>query len=807
MSLQEYSEKRNFNQTPEPKAKLNKSNSLRFVVQRHKARSLHYDLRLEINGVLKSWAIPKGPSMNPDDKRLAIATEDHPVEYLRFEGVIPKGNYGAGKMQIWDKGLYDTLQKEKKALLEDYRQGNLKIELYGSKLKGAFALVRTNNSENDKQWLLIKKKDKYATNLFYDAETFVGKKTSTKKGKTIQLNPEKPIKPMLAGTATKIFNHPDWIYELKWDGYRMLANINHGEVSLYSRNGISYKSQYPSLVDDLEQIPHTAILDGEVVVVDKKGISDFQAMQNYSEKTKGELRYYVFDMLFLNGHSMLNLPLKDRKSLLPELLEDAKHIFYCDHVEGMGSAFYKKAIDAGMEGVLAKKADSSYSVGSRSENWLKIKTVESREAIICGYTASHKAVFGSLILGMYVEQKLTYIGNCGTGFSYRIQQNLLQKFQALETENSPFNQNINLKGRKAHWIEPLLICEVIYSEIIKKGLLRHPVFKGLREDKNTTEIGPEKKIAKKEKIPVASSKKSETLEIDGHPVPFSNLEKVYWPESGLKKYDIIDYYLKIAETILPYLKNRPQNLHRHPNGIEQQSFYQKDNENLPFWIATKNLYSTSSQKEINYLLCQNKASLLYMANLGCIELHPWNSKVGSLTKPDYTVIDLDPSEKNNFTEVLEVTLAAKEVLSKAKVDAYCKTSGSKGIHIYIPLGAKYTYKQARDFTKLLCYYIQNKLPGLTTLERSKKNRKNRIYLDYLQNRKGQSLASAYCVRPKKYAPVSTPVSWKEIEKGFAITDFTVHNLPKRIEKKGDIFKPILGQGISIEKALEYLESK
>ena len=811
MSLDEYQKKRNFSHTPEPTAEENSENLHRFVIQRHQARRLHYDLRLEIGGTLKSWAVPKGPSMNPADKRLAVHTEDHPITYLKFEGEIPKGNYGAGQMDIWDEGQFSSALSDKN-LLQQYQNGDLKLQFLGKKLKGEFALVNTKQGK-DNHWLLIKKKDEFATDLIYDAEAYAVKTAvAHKKGKAPKvrkLKPEDTVKPMLASTAQEIFNHPDWIYELKWDGYRLMAHVDDGKVRIYSRNGINYNSKFPKLVKDLEQIDHQVILDGEVVIVDKNGLPDFQALQNYDSKTPGTLRFYVFDMLFLNGHSMLELPLKDRKSLIPEVLEGLDHTFYCDHIEGMGMTFYKKAIDSGMEGVIAKKNDSTYAPGYRTESWLKIKAVESEEAIICGYTDSKGAVFGSLILGMYKEGELTYVGNCGSGFSNDQQKELLGKMESLAMESSPFAKKINLKGKTPNWIHPELICEVKFSEWTKAGALRHPVFKGLRNDKTALEVQSEVQIKTPEPPEVSgqATSNSGNLDIDGISVPFTNLGKMYWPKEKIRKYDLIEYYLQVSDTMLPYLLDRPQNLHRHPNGIQQKGFYQKDNESLPDWIHTTTIYSESANKKIEYMLCQNEATLLYMVNLGCIEINPWHSKIQDLDRPDYGVIDLDPSTHNTFEEVIETAQVVKEVLDLAKIEGYCKTSGSRGLHIYIPFAGTYSYKEGRDFIKLLCYFVQDRLPELTSMERAVKARKGKIYLDYLQNRRGQTIAAPYAVRPRKGATVSTPLKWDEVKSGLKITDFNIFNVPHRLSEEGDLFSSLLSKPIDMEKAIGNLNAE
>ncbi|MEX0661900.1 MAG: DNA ligase D [Balneolaceae bacterium] len=821
MTLTEYQKKRDFRSTPEPDGKKDKEkDQLRFVVQRHDARRLHYDLRLEMDGVLKSWAIPKGPSMNPKDKRLAIRTEDHPVKYLHFEGIIPKGNYGAGEMRIWDigtyKAAYSTSNKESE-LVEQVEKDSMKIEFSGEKLKGEFALFSMNKED---QWLLVKKDDEFSVDDDFDAEEWIDVHKSLKAVDSDKRDLSELIKPMLAKKASNIFEDPDWVYEMKWDGYRAIANIQYGKVKLYSRNGHSFNKKFATVVKGLKTIEHNAILDGEVVLLDKNGRSVFQNLQNYSPEDEGELIYYVFDLLHLNGHDTTELTLEDRKSLIPDVIGDAPGIKYSGHIKKNASEFYENAIEKGMEGVMAKKSGSKYFPGSRSDSWLKIKSNERQEALICGFTEG-KRDFGSLILGVYEDDKLTYIGNCGTGFDEEMQQEILKKMKPLKMEKSPFEEKINLKGREPNWVKPEIICEVVFSEWTDSGSMRHPVFKGLRLDKKPNEItkeaevmAPTKEKSKGEKEKKSSTKKSKTkstkqadntLEIDGISVSVTNLEKVYWPDEGYTKFDLIDYYIKVSDVIMPYLVDRPQNLNRHPNGINEKGFYQKDSGSmLPDWIETINIYSESSDKDIEYMLCQNTAALAYMANLGCIEINPWNSNINSLDNPDYTVIDIDPSKKTTFEDSIEVALAAKEVLDCAKIEGYCKTSGSSGMHIYLPMNAQYSYEEARDFTRLLCYYIKDLLPDLTTMERTIKKRKGKIYLDYLQNRSGQTLAAPYCVRPKKGATVSAPLKWSEVKKGLNMHDFTIHTMPDRIKSMKDPFKNVLGKGIDIAKTLEIL---
>ncbi|WP_405327858.1 DNA ligase D [Leeuwenhoekiella sp. LLG6367-2.1] len=812
MSLQKYNDKRDFKNTPEPSGQLDATNSNRFVIQVHKATRLHFDLRLELNGVLKSWAIPKGPSLSTKDKRLAIQTEDHPVSYLNFEGVIPKGNYGAGKMQIWDSGTFEILNDTKKSDPEALlKSGDLKIKFSGDKIRGDFALVRIKNSKSTNQWLLIKKQDAFSTSLDYDIDLpdFALPKVKSEASQP-KIKIDQVIKPMLATPTKEIFNNPNWIYEIKWDGYRLISHVNEGKVTLQSRNGQEYTSKFDLITEELKGLSQNVILDGEVVILEENGLPNFQKLQNYEAGvTKGVLRYYVFDVIYLNGYDMQKLPLIDRKSLLPEILEGLEYCKYCDHVEGMGTMFYNQAIESGLEGVIAKKKDSLYYPGIRFEHWLKIKNIESDEFLICGYTTptNKHDHFGSLILGNYVDDKLTYAGNCGTGFSNEMKKDLLAKFNEFETTESPFSEKITLKGRKPHWMLPKLVCEVKFMEQTENGLLRHPVFKGLRFDKElkkNVSSSPAKEV--KTNIDKSSISSDSVLNINSTSVSITNIEKIYWPETGYMKYDLIDYYLNISDFIIPYLVDRPQNLHRHPNGIKESGFYQKDNEYLPDWIESYSIYSKSADRDINYLLCQNEQTLIYMANLGCIELNPWNSKITSLDSPDYGIIDLDPSLKNSFEEVIEVAQAVKEVLTKAGIAGYCKTSGSTGLHIYIPMGGDYSYEEVRNFIKLLCIYVHQLVPEITSMERNLKKRGAKIYLDYLQNRRGQTLAAAYCVRPKKYATVSTPLKWNEVTQGLKIKDFTIKTTPERLQDYGDLFINVLKEGIDMESALQKLES-
>ncbi|MAU70525.1 MAG: DNA ligase D [Pseudozobellia sp.] len=808
MSLEEYNSKREFSTTSEPIGKISPiGGNNRFVIQRHSSRKLHYDLRLEIDGVLKSWAIPKGPSLNPADKRLAVRTEDHPVSYLNFEGTIPKGNYGAGEMEIWDFGIYtvDGMNNVSEILIS-LKQGNLKLFFNGQNIKGNYSLVRTGWKSGKEQWLMIKKKDEFAVNGLYDAESFTDGTENFTYPKN--LRPGLILSPMLATVRDKVFNDPNWIYELKWDGYRLIAHISDKGVLLQSRNGVSYNSKFPVLVDELKSLDNDVILDGEVVILNEQGISQFGELHNYPDYG-GILRYYVFDMIYLNGHSMLNLPLLDRKSLIPNVLEDLSITRFCDHIEGMGTTLLEMAKKSGMEGIIAKEIHSHYAIGTRSENWLKIKLSNSIDAIICGYVVADQGeTFSSIILGTKeANGNLIYIGNCGVGFGSDLKYDLKRIMSSFETLNSPFKSSIKLKGKKVIWLRPKLVCEVNFREKTKNNLLRQPVFKRVVnwEEPVIDSIDHDNSLINRdERIPRRGSIK-EYVDVDGFRVPISNLDKILWKESKKSKYHLIDYYLSISDYIIPYLKDRPQSLHRFPEGIENEGFYQKDVDFLPEWAESLNIYSKSSDREINYLLCQNAATLLYMANLGCIEINPWNSRKYSLEKPDYAIIDLDPPVTKSFSDIIRVTKVLAELLNELQLKSYYKLSGSKGIHVYIPMGAEYTYEEVRDFIKLICIVVEKRLPELTTLQRTIKKRNGKIYLDYLQNRRGQTVASTYSIRPLPKAPISTPFLLEELGHIDSAQYFTLNDIQQRILDMGDVFSPMLFEKSNLEDSLEELE--
>jgi len=809
MSLAVYNKKRNFKKTREPRGKRETARGLRFVVQRHQATRLHYDFRLELDGVLKSWAVPKGPSLNPSQKRLAVMVEDHPVSYIGFKGIIPEGNYGAGKVEIWDNGKFQPVDEDHKPIserqaLQSLKKGELKFGLKGKKLKGEFVLIRLKN--DDKNWLLIKHKDEFASNTIYDAEEEISKvKTAKSRTASKKSSGNKKvkgyIKPMLATIHRTPFDDEDWIFEIKWDGYRAIAETGDA-VKLYSRNGLDFSDRFSTIYNALQKIKHSAILDGEIVLLNEKDLPDFQKLQHYENNLNYPLVYYVFDLLELDGKNIEHLPLIQRKELLKKLLKKSSVIRYCDHIEKQGIAFLEKAKEQGLEGVIAKKSDSRYARGIRSREWLKLKNVQSTEVVIVGYTEPKggRSHFGSLVIANKKpkSRQWEYRGHVGTGFNSSSLASLKKKMDAFKADESPFKTKVPLNG-KVTWLKPKLVADIAYTEVTRDKIFRHPVFLRLREEKKTSEVNEE--VVEE----MTEVKRNETMKVGKYNVNITNRHKVFWPDEGYTKGDLVDYYDRVSGYILPHLKDRPLSLRRNPNGIRDEGFFHKDaGENAPEFVDVYPVHSESSNKIVDYIVGNNKATLLYLANLGCIEINPWNSTTKKPDHPTWMVIDIDPSDKNTFKDVVDVALATKEVLDRAGVKSYCKTSGASGLHVYVPMKNKYDYDTVKDFAHIIARMVQEQLPKTTSLERSLKKRGSRIYIDYLQNRSGQTLACAYSLRPKKGATVSTPLDWKEVNHELHPSQFNIENIFARLEKKGDLFKPVLTGSTNIEKALKKL---
>lgn len=809
MPLSKYREKRDLSKTTEPlgfnKQKTN-NNRLRFVVQKHQTSRMHYDFRLEVDGVLKSWAIPKGPSLDPSQKHLAIMVEDHPIEYKDFEGVIPKGNYGAGTVMVWDEGLYQPIGALSKGSLKTafktaIQNGHLAFVLAGKKLNGEFALIKLNGAaKND--WLLVKANDQYASdkNVLSQDRSAKTDMSMAEINRTDQELPKiisnnrisdipKNVKPMLSTLTDSAFNKPSWIFEIKWDGFRAITEISKNKIRLYSRNNQDFGEMFPQILDSFKGYKKDAVFDGEIVVVDKKGRSSFQLLQEYQTTGKGSLIYFIFDIIYFDGHDLTALPLETRRDILKKVMPQANNIKFSEDIKEQGKKLFEVAKKQDLEGIMAKLLTSTYQIGKRSQNWLKIKIHQRQEAVICGFTkpkGSRKG-FGALLLGVYEDDQLTYIGDVGTGLNDKLLDQLSKLMKPLITKTSPFDEIIK-NASSITWVKPSLVCEIKFQEWTKDGHMRQPVFLGLRNDKAAKEV--------KIELPINQQIPSQKIQ----PNNFSNSNKVFWPDLGITKGDLLKYYLKVSKFLLPYLAGRPESLNRFPDGVGGESFFQKNVEKPPIWMNTFKDVSGEDQHEVNYIICDDIQGLEYIINLGCMDLNVWNSKAKNPDKPDYMIFDLDP-EDINFDHVLETALVFKKVLKSIGIKSYPKTSGKRGIHIYVPLGHKYTFNQVSDFAHLIAMQVHTMLPKITSLERSPKKRQGKVYLDFLQNHLGATTASPYSVRAVPAASVSMPVTWNEVEKGIKPEDFTIKNAMTRIEKLGDIFLPVLGKGADLKLAI------
>lgn len=610
---------------------------------------------------------------------------------------------------------------------------------------------------------------------------------------------------MLASIGNEPFDNSNWVFEVKYDGYRALCIITD-DVQMISRNNLSFNKLFAPLIPELKKIQHQVIIDGEVVVEDKSGRSNFQLLQQYQLKGTGVLKYYVFDILNIDGNDTRQLSLLERKELLKMLLkkQHSKHIIFSEHKEKFGKRRYISAKKQGFEGVIAKEKHSLYYSGKRSRQWLKIKIHQQEEAIITGLTApkGSRNLFGALVLGAYEKGQLRYIGNCGTGFSESTLKEIYSKLKPHFTATSPFKEKIRLSG-PVKWVKPKLVCQIKFSEWTDSGQMRHPVFMGLRIDKEAKEVMAT--IKEKSEKTKESSNDGDNIElkVDNITLHLTNQKKIYFPKDKISKGDIVNYYNEISSIILPYLKDRPQSMNRFPNGITGQSFYQKDVDidKSPEWITTAKIFSGSNKTYVNYLICNDRPTLLYMANLGCIEINPWNSRTDNLQHPDWVVIDLDP-EAISFKRVVEAALVVKEIMEELETECYCKTSGATGLHIYVPLAAKYNYDLVKKFAELIAQTVFARLPSTTSIIRSPQKRQKKVYIDFLQNRKGQTLAAPYSVRPKPGAPVSTPLHWEEVNDKLDPTAFTIKTIFNRLDKYGDIWKPVIGKGANLDKIIK-----
>ncbi len=839
-ALAAYRAKRSADRSPEPVGAVSKVPGRLFVVHKHAARQLHFDLRLEMDGVLRSWAVPRGPSFDQADKRLAVRVEDHPIEYGDFEGIIPEGNYGAGGVIVWDRGEWIPLEDWRTGL----EKGKLLFELRGYKLKGKWTLVKIRKSEKD--WLFIKERDAYLKSPgtgFDEASVLSGLtvdevKQGKTKGSEVRrlLEGEAPkgevpvamVPLMLAEPHEEAFTREGWVFELKMDGYRLLAIKRRDDVQLMTRNGNDYAAVFPEVTRAVRALPFDdATMDGEVVVTDTQGRPDFALLQRRGRlgnevdirRAAVELpaTFYAFDLLSFGEFDVRPLPLVRRKELLLHALPALGAVRYLEHIPTQGLAMLEQVERMGLEGIIAKKGDSPYKTG-RSPQWLKIKAQRTCDFAIVGFTEPRGArtAFGALQLADLVDGQLVYAGRAGTGFS---EQQLRELHTMLaprvrptppcagpfpDKATEPLPANAIPETSTTTWVEPQFVCEVRFTEWTPDGMLRHPAFLRLRDDKRVDQcdrqgdrrrqVGGAAALAtqNRESSPGASDPAPDSAPASGKQVTFSNLNKVYWPAENYTKGDMIEYYRAISPWLLPYLRNRPVVLTRFPDGIDGKSFYQKDApEFAPEWTRTVPIWSNDTSRFIKYFVADDLETLLYIANSGSIPLHIWQSRVGTLEQPDWCVIDLDPKEAP-FPDVIAAAQVLHRICGEIGLPHYLKTTGKTGLHILVPLGRQMTYEQCRTLGELLARLVIRELPETTTITRHVTRRGDKVYLDYLQNRHGQLIVSPFSVRPLPGAPVSMPLRWEELTEDLDPRAFTIKTAPERMAALGsDPIVPVL----------------
>jgi bifunctional non-homologous end joining protein LigD len=812
-ALSTYRAKRAFGRTPEPGGLVPKAGPRQgglLIVHMHDATRLHWDLRLEMDGVLKSWAVPKGPSANTADKRLAVKVEDHPLEYGEFEGIIPEGNYGAGTVVVWDRGIWEPLEDPHEGL----EKGKLLFNLKGYKLHGRWTLIKLKKTE--KEWLLIKERDEYVSTEPYSNESVLSgltndelrdakqraepiKRELEKMGASKRALRVEDTELMLAETREEPFSRDGWLFEVKLDGYRMRAACQQGEPILYSRKGLDYTESFPEIARAVKAIPFEGvILDGELVVTNESGHPSFNMLQARAKLGAREAKraaieapatLYVFDLLAFSGYDLRKLPLIKRKEVLHQVLPQTGPLRYSEHFEKNGEALYEQVVKLGLEGIMAKKADSPYRSG-RSGDWLKIRADRIDDFVVVGFSKpkGSRGGFGSLHVGAYKDGKLIYCGRAGSGFTSDQLDKVSAELRSLVRKTPPCEppeHGALPKGADHTWVEPKLVCDVRYKEITKDGLLRQSVFVRFRDDKKPEDVvmPGQKGEGRREKDTPPLQRPSSTSPLPRE-VKFSNLDKIFWPEEHYTKGDLIEYYRSMAPWLLPYLKDRPVVLTRYPDGINGKSFYQKDAPGfVPDWIQTIPIWSEDTKRDIQYFVCNDVETLVYLVNLGTIPLHIWMSRIDDLTRPDWCLIDLDPKDAP-FEHVITLAKTMRKLCEQVEMPAFIKTTGKSGLHIMLPLGRQMTYDQCLQFAMLFARLVTDRHPDIATTQRTISKREGKVYVDAFQNRAGQLMVSAYSVRPSPGAPVSMPIEWDEVNGKLHNSNWTIKNARKRMEKMG-----------------------
>jgi bifunctional non-homologous end joining protein LigD len=811
MGLTQYHKKRDFTQTSEPKGKVKSTSSHLFIIQKHAASHLHYDFRIELQGVLKSWAVPKGPCLDPRVKRLAIQVEDHPLEYGSFEGIIPKGHYGGGTVMLWDKGTWESLDANP---YKAYEQGHLRFNLHAEKLNGRWDLIRF---KDEKNWFLIKHKDEYARDqedyeitealdksvksqysmeeIAHQYEAIWNKeglhkvkhkkklKKTTRKSTIILPKGLKKSKfpefiyPQLAMLVNKPPEGSEWIHEIKFDGYRILSFKNGSEVLLKSRNNKDWTQSLFSIAQAVSQLPFDQmILDGEVVFLDPDGRSDFQLLQNsLKSKKRPPLIYFLFDLLYFEGYDLRNLTLIERKSILKNILSNSiPSLHYSEHIVNEGKELYIHSCNYALEGIVSKRGDGKY-LSIRSPEWLKIKCLKRQEFVIGGYTDPQggRAHFGSLFLGVYnKEGTLDFTGNVGTGFKEKTLKDIYLLLLKNKHSSNPFN--VNPPGySKAHWVHPNLVCEIEFTEWSDEGRLRHPVFKGLRLDKKASEVVYEQAIPVEKVIKYSPTREESQFKI-------TNPNKILYPEDKITKQDLLSYYETISDYILPYLLLRPLTLVRCPSHYKE-CFYQRHyNKTTPKELHP--IQDPQDKKKEQYLYLNDKEGLLDLVQMGVLEIHPWGSRIDHLEQPDIIVIDLDPAPDVSWSKVVSAAKEVREHLAQYQLISFVKSTGGKGLHVVIPIQPEYDWNEVKEFTHVFVQFLEKIKPQDYISKMTKSKRGGKIFIDYLRNQRTATAIAAYSTRARIHAPVSTPLSWDELSNRIEDTMYTIKTLPKRLEQ-------------------------
>jgi bifunctional non-homologous end joining protein LigD len=873
--LETYRSKRNFSRTPEPEPGTVGEGSGRFVVQRHRATRLHYDLRLEIGGVLVSWAVPRGPTLDPDQRRMAMRTEDHPVEYFDFEGTIPAGEYGAGDVIVWDWGTFTPEETDDPAAA--LAAGELKFRLDGERLRGRYTIIQTGGKRDafdrrsePAQWLLIHKRDEAAVSGWDAEEHPTSVKTSRTNDEVAagveprmvapppsveeepDLSAARPaalpdfVRPMLATLTEGAFDDPGWLYEIKWDGYRVEAVVHPKGVRLWTRNRIDAAGYFPDLAGPPNWIEaREAVVDGEVVALDPEGRPDFSLLQDRTglrgleaatgrrspdgprltadERKAIPLVYMVFDLLHLDGSSLLDVPLEERKRLLRRVIRPHPLVRYAAHVVGEGEAFMRAAAARGLEGVVAKRRASRYEPGKRSRDWLKIKLRREQELVVAGWLpgkGSH-ADLGSLIVAVNADGRLRHAGQVGSGISSVMRRRLLDAMAPLRRDESPLDPVPRLPA--ARWVEPRIVIRAEFAEWTSDGVLRQAAFKGIEVGKEPAAVVREEAMPAARVVahaPAASGRKRSdhlnsgvvevtaaelaaldamerdgTWQVAGHELRVTNLGKVLFPADGghpaLTKRDLIRHYVSVGPVLVPHLAGRGLNLQRFPDGIGKPGFWQKDLPgHAPSWIARWTY--TGSEGAKDYVVVDRVATLAWLAQEGAIELHPWTSRTQAPDRPTFALIDIDPGTKTTFAEVLVLARLYRTALEHLGVVGLPKVTGKRGVQIWVPIEPTYTFEQTRDWVELLSRAVGQTVPELVSWEWSKRDRAGRARLDFTQNAINRTLVAPYSARPSPGAPVSTPITWEELDDPSVAPDrWSIRTLPERLATVGDLFASAL----------------